>query len=246
VAEELREATLAERKHQQRDIFLRAQAAAEQDPDERDRLLAEAAGHRDLAAVIGNRRQALTDVEAAREQWYTETEAGRAAANEALEELQRRYPDADVGDLFEDPRRIERGVGGDEPRDVRDEQIEGQTELDLGDVDTAPEPAAGREVAAPPVEVAEPEDLREAVEAAKQAQHVLETRAREKAEAERPVDRALDRDADGQHVLEDPRRDAQRQVAEPVRQAPERSPDLGPQLSHVRQAAQDRDLGRSL
>ena len=99
VADELRNAHLAEDRYRADAVraWYRADAAANR--AERARARQEAEGFSALAQEVGVRRQALTEIAEARRRWHAATELTRQRALAADAELRRRYPDAELPPL---------------------------------------------------------------------------------------------------------------------------------------------------
>jgi hypothetical protein len=197
VADELRNAHLAEDRYRADAVraWYRADAAANR--AERARARQEAEGFSALAQEVGARRQALTEVAEARHRWHAATELTRQLALAADAELRRRYPDAELPPLH----------SADEP---------GQPEPDAGAgrTESSPEPAAQWPSTAQV-------DLQAALAAARKAEEIL---AQRQHRADRDAELAGDdlmRRREAEALAEAAaRREAVRQDPTPSRRAP--------------------------
>ena len=99
VADELRDAHLAEDKYRADAVLAWHRADAAADEAERAGALREAEEDSALAQEVGGYREALSEVAEARRRWHAVTELDRQRAVVADAELRRRYPDADLPPL---------------------------------------------------------------------------------------------------------------------------------------------------
>jgi hypothetical protein len=96
VADQLRDAHLAEDEYRAEAVLAWHRADATAYPDGRERAEREAAQYSALAQEVGARREALTEIDQARQQWLAATETDRQRAVLADAELRRRHPDTQI------------------------------------------------------------------------------------------------------------------------------------------------------
>jgi len=113
VADELRNAHLAEDRYRADAIRVWYQADAAAGPTEQAKARREAKEYSALAQEVGAYRQGLTDVADTRRRWHTATEMTRQRALVADAELRRRYPDADLPPLHRGPEAERPDPGAD-------------------------------------------------------------------------------------------------------------------------------------
>jgi conjugative relaxase-like TrwC/TraI family protein len=99
VADELRDAHIAEETYRADAVLAWHRADAAADEAERARVLREAGEYGALAQEVGAYREALTEVAEARQRWHAATEPDRQRALIADTELRRRHPDAELPPL---------------------------------------------------------------------------------------------------------------------------------------------------
>jgi conjugative relaxase-like TrwC/TraI family protein len=102
VADELREAHLAEDQYRADAVLAEHQAAAAAGEVERMAAERQAAQCAALAQEVGAYREKLAEIADARRQWHTTTETARQRALAADIELRRRHPDSDLPPLHQD------------------------------------------------------------------------------------------------------------------------------------------------
>ncbi len=106
IADQLREAYLAEDQYQADAVLAQNRAAAAVDEAERVAAGRQAAQRAALADEVGAYREKLAEVADARRQWHAATEASRQRALAADTELRRRHPDSDLPPLHPDAEPV--------------------------------------------------------------------------------------------------------------------------------------------
>jgi hypothetical protein len=193
VADDLRAAHLAEDACRADAVHAWHQADATTDPAARTQALRQAEENSALAQEVGTYRETLTEIAGTRRRWHTATETTRQQALLADAELRRRYSDIDLLPLH--PAEESAHAEG-EAMTVRDEATTSQPEQE-----SQPDQDQPRR------------DITAALDAARQAEHILSVRSQAGRDSDELMHR---REAEAQREAE-ARRNAVRQDPAPNR-----------------------------